>query len=147
MRLGFNWELGPFELWDAAGVQVTVERMKKEGSAGRSEMSSSCWLRGRRRGICRPIRRRRRGGSILISARSVIRRSEVPSGFWSVEVAKKSNGVVKKSSGGVVGGPWGWCGLHRGFHSKMNTIGSDIVQLISQSLKVGGAGDGFEELL
>ena len=30
MRLGFNWELGPFELWDAAGVEATVERMKKE---------------------------------------------------------------------------------------------------------------------
>src|SRR6204780_1369385 len=31
MRLGFNWELGPFELWDAAGVEPTVNRMKKEG--------------------------------------------------------------------------------------------------------------------
>ena len=31
MRLGFNWELGPFELWDAAGVETTVARMKKEG--------------------------------------------------------------------------------------------------------------------
>ena len=31
LRLGFNWELGPFELWDAAGVEATVARMKKEG--------------------------------------------------------------------------------------------------------------------
>src|SRR4051794_40028004 len=31
MKLGFNWEMGPFELWDAAGVEKTVERMKKEG--------------------------------------------------------------------------------------------------------------------
>src|SRR5271167_198090 len=31
MKMGFNWELGPFELWDAAGVAKTVERMKKEG--------------------------------------------------------------------------------------------------------------------
>ena len=30
MRLGFNWELGPFELWDAAGIEPTVARMKKE---------------------------------------------------------------------------------------------------------------------
>src|SRR5579863_1501479 len=28
MRAGFNWELGPFELWDAAGVRETVARMK-----------------------------------------------------------------------------------------------------------------------
>src|SRR5215475_10988085 len=31
MKLGFNWEMGPFELWDAAGVEATVVRMKKEG--------------------------------------------------------------------------------------------------------------------
>ena len=37
MRLGFNWKLGPFELWDAAGVEATVARMKKEGQAGRGE--------------------------------------------------------------------------------------------------------------
>ncbi len=28
MRFGFNWELGPFEMWDAAGVRETVARMK-----------------------------------------------------------------------------------------------------------------------
>jgi 3-hydroxyacyl-CoA dehydrogenase len=31
MRAGFNWELGPFEMWDAAGVASTVERMKAFG--------------------------------------------------------------------------------------------------------------------
>jgi 3-hydroxyacyl-CoA dehydrogenase len=28
MRAGFNWELGPFEMWDAAGVRETVARMQ-----------------------------------------------------------------------------------------------------------------------
>jgi 3-hydroxyacyl-CoA dehydrogenase len=28
MRAGFNWELGPFEMFDAAGVRETVARMK-----------------------------------------------------------------------------------------------------------------------
>jgi 3-hydroxyacyl-CoA dehydrogenase len=27
MRAGFNWELGPFQMWDAAGVRETVSRM------------------------------------------------------------------------------------------------------------------------
>jgi 3-hydroxyacyl-CoA dehydrogenase len=31
MRWGFNWDLGPFESWDAAGVSATVERMEGEG--------------------------------------------------------------------------------------------------------------------
>ncbi len=34
MRAGFNWELGPFEMWDAAGVGSTVERMKALRLAG-----------------------------------------------------------------------------------------------------------------
>lgn len=33
MRWGFNWELGPFETWDALGFKATVERMKKNGLA------------------------------------------------------------------------------------------------------------------
>jgi len=31
MRAGFNWELGPFEMWDAAGVASTVSGMKSFG--------------------------------------------------------------------------------------------------------------------
>jgi 3-hydroxyacyl-CoA dehydrogenase len=31
MRWGFNWDLGPFELWDQLGFENTIERMKKEG--------------------------------------------------------------------------------------------------------------------
>jgi len=31
MRWGFNWELGPFEMWDAIGVAKSVARMEEEG--------------------------------------------------------------------------------------------------------------------
>ena len=31
MRTGFNWELGPFEMWDAVGVADTVARMRQAG--------------------------------------------------------------------------------------------------------------------
>lgn len=31
MKWGFNWELGPFERWDAIGVAESVERMQDEG--------------------------------------------------------------------------------------------------------------------
>ena len=55
---------------------------------------------------------------------------EVPQGVWSVEVAKKSNGVVKKNSGASL------VDLGDGvacieFHSKMNSLGGDIVGLIT----------------
>src|SRR6185369_12417871 len=31
MKLGYNWELGPFETWDALGVRETADRLTKEG--------------------------------------------------------------------------------------------------------------------
>ncbi|AET66554.1 3-hydroxyacyl-CoA dehydrogenase [Desulfosporosinus orientis DSM 765] len=31
MRWGYNWDLGPFELWDALGVKATADRIVKEG--------------------------------------------------------------------------------------------------------------------
>jgi 3-hydroxyacyl-CoA dehydrogenase len=31
MKWGYNWELGPFEVWDALGFVETTERMEKEG--------------------------------------------------------------------------------------------------------------------
>ena len=33
MRWGYNWELGPFETWDALGFEAAVDRMKKDGVA------------------------------------------------------------------------------------------------------------------
>lgn len=31
MRWGFNWALGPFETWDALGVQETADRIRQDG--------------------------------------------------------------------------------------------------------------------
>ncbi len=31
IKWGFNWEIGPFEIWDAIGVKESVERMKADG--------------------------------------------------------------------------------------------------------------------
>src|SRR5207244_7781379 len=58
-------------------------------------------------------------------------------------VAKKSNGVVKKNSGASLVDLGDGVGSIE-FHSKMNAIGADIVQLIAQTLKPGGPGDNFD---
>ena len=33
MRWGWNWELGPFEQWDALGVEALIRRLEAEGRA------------------------------------------------------------------------------------------------------------------
>ena len=41
MKTGFNWELGPFEMMDAAGVRETTEKMRAAGLAGLEERGGS----------------------------------------------------------------------------------------------------------
>jgi len=141
MRLGFNWELGPFELWDAAGVETTIERMKKENRPVAANVEQL--LASGRKTWYLDDPNAASGRAYWDLKSSNYEPVKVSSGVWSVEVAKKSNGVVKKNSGASL------VDLGNGvacieFHSKMNTIGTDIVQLISQSLKPGGPGDNFD---
>ena len=63
--------------------------------------------------------------------------------MWSVSTAKKSNGVVKKNAGASLIDLGDGVGCIE-FHSKMNALGGDIVQMVTQSLKTGGIGDQFE---
>jgi 3-hydroxyacyl-CoA dehydrogenase len=141
MRMGFNWELGPFELWDAVGLEATVARMKKEGKAIAANVEKllasgkKSWYAddpeipsGRvywelRTGNYEPVL--------------------VPTGVWSVTVAKKSNGVVKKNSGASLVDLGEGVGCIE-FHSKMNSLGADIISLITQTLKPRGPGDHFD---
>jgi 3-hydroxyacyl-CoA dehydrogenase len=141
MRMGFNWEAGPFEVWDLAGVEPTVARMKKEGkpvSANAEKLlaaGAKTWYKddpsspsGRayfdlRTGTYQPVK--------------------VAKGVWSVSTAKKSNGVVKKNAGASLIDLGDGVGCIE-FHSKMNALGGDIVQMVTQSLKTGGIGDQFE---
>ena len=60
----------------------------------------------------------------------------MPEGVWSVFVAEKSNGVVRKNAGASLIDLGDGVGCIS-FHSKMNAIGGDIVQLITETLRPG----------
>jgi 3-hydroxyacyl-CoA dehydrogenase len=141
MRLGFNWELGPFELWDAAGVEATVARMKKEGTPVAANVEKL--LASGQKAWYSDDSKTSSGRVYFDLATGTLQPVQVPAGVWSVAVAKKSNGVIKKNSGASL------VDLGDGvacieFHSKMNSLGSDIVSLILQTLKSGGPGDAFD---
>jgi 3-hydroxyacyl-CoA dehydrogenase len=141
MRLGFNWELGPFELWDAAGLEATVDRMKKEDRLVAANVEQLLASGKKEWYLDDP---KAASGRVYWDLKSgSYDPVKVSSGVWSVEVAKKSDGVVKKNSGASL------VDLGDGvacieFHSKMNIIGGDIIQLITQTLKPGGPGDNFD---
>ncbi|HXC44298.1 MAG TPA: 3-hydroxyacyl-CoA dehydrogenase family protein, partial [Candidatus Dormibacteraeota bacterium] len=141
MRLGFNWELGPFELWDAAGIEATVERTKKEGKPISANVEQL--LASGKRSWYRDDPQAASGRVYFDLAANEYKRVAVPAGVWSVTVAKKSNGVVKKNSGASLVDLGDGVGCIE-FHSKMNSLGADIVGFILQTLKPGGAGDNFD---
>jgi 3-hydroxyacyl-CoA dehydrogenase len=143
MRLGFNWELGPFELWDAAGVDATVARMKKEGRPVAAQVEKL--LASGRKAWYADDPKVRSGRAYFDFESASLKPVEVPDGVWSVEVAKKSrsNGVVKKNSGASLVDLGDGVGCIQ-FPSKMNALGGDIIALIQQTLKPGGAGDDFD---
>src|SRR3982074_1994371 len=141
MRLGFNWELGPFELWDAAGVEATVARMKKEGKPIAANVEKL--LAAGKKSWYADSPKSASGKSYFDLATGDYKPVEVPAGVWSVEVVKKSNGVVKKNAGASLIDLGDGVGCIE-FHSKMNSLGSDIVSLITQTLKLNGLGDNFD---
>jgi 3-hydroxyacyl-CoA dehydrogenase len=141
MRLGFNWELGPFELWDAAGVEATVARMKKEGRPVAANVEKL--LASGKKFWYEDDSKTPSGRKYWDLATGDWQPVAAPDGVWSVEVAKKSNGVVKKNSGASLVDLGDGVGCIQ-FHSKMNALGADIISLILQSLKPGGPGDAFD---
>ncbi|HEY7097994.1 MAG TPA: 3-hydroxyacyl-CoA dehydrogenase NAD-binding domain-containing protein [Terriglobales bacterium] len=141
MKLGFNWELGPFELWDAAGVESTVARMQKEGRPLSPNVERL--LKSGQKSWYSDNSKTASGRAYFDLGHSAYKPVDTPLGVWSVEVAKKSNGVVKKNAGASLIDLGDGVGCIE-FHSKMNSIGSDIVQMISQTLKPGGPGDAFD---
>jgi 3-hydroxyacyl-CoA dehydrogenase len=141
MRLGFNWELGPFELWDAAGVEATVARMKNESKPVAANVERLLASGQKSWYVDDP--QSPSGRKYWELGTESWEAVQVPAGVWSTTAAKKSNGVIKKNSGASL------IDLGNGvacieFHSKMNSLGSDIVGLTTQSLKPGGPGDAFD---
>jgi 3-hydroxyacyl-CoA dehydrogenase len=138
MRLGFNWELGPFELWDAAGVEPTLAQMKKQGRpvAPNAERllaaSKNSWYGEDREAPS--------GRDYFDLAASNYRPEPVPHGVILLPALKKAcHGVKKNAGASLVDVGDGVACIE--FHSKMNALGGDIVQLITQTLGVPGRPD------
>ncbi len=144
MRMGFNWEAGPFEVWDLAGVEQTVARMKKEGKPVAANAEKLLAAGGKSWYKDDPSSPSGRAYFDLRSGE--YKPVPVAEGVWSVSTAKKSNGVVKKNAGASLIDLGDGVGCIE-FHTKMNALGGDIVQMVTQSLKTGGIGDQFESFV
>ncbi len=131
MRTGFNWELGPFEMMDAAGPRATTEKMRAAG-APIAATSKSFWPVGETWYKDDPTTPS--GRQYFDPITSTYKPVPVAEGVTSLATIKKSKGVIKKNPGAsVIDIGDGVAAIE--LHSKMNALGDDIVSLITQTLK------------
>jgi 3-hydroxyacyl-CoA dehydrogenase len=126
MRAGFNWELGPFEMWDAAGVPETVTRMHDLGIPVSARVKAL--LDAGRKGWYSPDREScfqpATGQSVYIPA--------IP-GHARVVDFRRSHGVVRTNPGASLvdlGDSIACIELH----SLKDAIGGDVLSLIASVL-------------
>lgn len=131
MKWGFNWELGPFETWDALGVEAVAARLESEGRAVPELARTVLQTPGK------SFYRRRRG---IVSyfdrpSRDYLRLG-VPDGAVLLSSLREQKGRVVRKSPRASLIDLGDGVLCLEFHAKMNTIGDDTLQMIREALQV-----------
>ncbi|MDR3774917.1 MAG: 3-hydroxyacyl-CoA dehydrogenase NAD-binding domain-containing protein [Terracidiphilus sp.] len=131
MKAGFNWELGPFEMWDAAGLRETVGRMKALGLqvSVRVEELLDSGTEGTPVSWYSPD-----GPQCYNPTTSAWEAIAEQSGHARVADFRRSNGVVKSNAGASLVDLGDGIGCIE-LHSLKNAIGGDVLQMISSVLK------------
>ncbi|MBC7901013.1 MAG: 3-hydroxyacyl-CoA dehydrogenase/enoyl-CoA hydratase family protein [Saprospiraceae bacterium] len=147
IKWGFGWEIGVFEAWDAIGVRESVERMKAENQA-----------------VPENVQKMLDSGADTFYKNEIGQRSfydlvageykPMPdrSGVMVLKSVKERTGVIKTNPGAsLIDLGDGVACLE--FHSKMNSIGGDTVQMMNfaideveknfKGLVVGNQGGNF----
>jgi 3-hydroxyacyl-CoA dehydrogenase len=123
-RWGFAWELGPFEVWDAVGVERMAKALERDGQElpplVRKVLDSPS----------KSFYQSEKGTTRYFDLKSqALQPVPEPPGIIILKSLKDRSGVVQKNAGASL------IDLGDGvvcceFHSKMNSIGGDLVAMI-----------------
>ena len=143
MRWGFGFPLGPFELWDALGLPETVERMGVEGTA--VPLNVAMMLATGARSFYEVSDRPGEPGSRYFDLRvGGYEDLEPRPGILVLSDIKRARGVVTENAGASLV-DLGDGALCLEFHSKMNSLGDDMVRMLNAALVETGRN--FEALV
>jgi 3-hydroxyacyl-CoA dehydrogenase len=117
MKWGFGWDLGPFEIWDAIGVRQVIDAI---GAATPPP----------------PLVE-----EVLKAGRDRFRESGLPPAAADLQILKsaKERGAVVRKNAGASLVDLGDGVLAVEFHSKMNAIGGDTIQMLHAGVKEASA--------
>ena len=127
LRAGFGWEHGPFQIWDAVGVEKGVEIMKAEGK------EPAAWVTEMIANGQTSFYSIKEGATHYydIPAKAHLKKPGQDS-FIILDNIRKSNEVWKNS--GAVIEDLGDGILNLEFQSKMNTIGGDVLAAVNKAI-------------
>ncbi len=146
MKAGFGWENGPFEIWDAVGVEKGIALMKAEGK------EPAAWVTEMVANGCTSFYTVQDGATHYydVPAKKQVKKPGQDA-FIILDNIRKTNEVFKNS--GVVIEDLGDGILNCEFQSKMNTIGGDVLAGLNkavdlaekdfQGLVIGNQGTNF----
>ncbi|KZS38634.1 3-hydroxyacyl-CoA dehydrogenase [Aquimarina aggregata] len=129
MKAGFGWEHGPFQIWDAVGVEKGIEIMKAEG------LEPAAWVNDMIASGSTSFYTVKEGATYFYDIPKK-EQTKVPGqdAFIILDNIRKSSEVFKNS--GVVVEDLGDGILNVEFQSKMNTIGGDVLAGLNKAIDI-----------
>lgn len=127
MKAGFGWENGPFEIWDAIGVEKGIELIKAEG------LSAAKWVEDMLASGNKSFYQVKEGATYFFDIPSK-KQTKIPGQdafiiLDNIRESKKvwsnSDSVIQHLGDGI---------LNVEFRSKMNTLGGGVIQGINKAI-------------
>lgn len=128
MRWGYNWEMGPFELWDALGVKATADRIIAEGGTLPPLVEELL-----AKGYTSFYQKTEDGQTAYYESGNYLRKTQSPYAFSFKQAHKAGKVIFGNNGASLIDLGDGVACLE--FHSPNNSIGEDIVTMIQKSLQ------------
>ena len=127
MKAGFGWEHGPFQIWDAIGVEKGIDMMKAEG------LEPAAWVKEMLASGNKSFYSVKEGATYFYDIPKK-KQEKIPGqdSFIILDNIRKTSEVFKNS--GVVVEDLGDGILNVEFQSKMNTIGGDVLAGLNKAI-------------
>lgn len=129
MRAGFGWELGPFQTWDVLGVKETVEAMKSDG------LKVASWVEEMIADGKTSFYQLKNSKPTFYNQQNKTYESIPGSDAFIILDHIRENKTVWKNSGVTIT-DLGDGILNCEFHTKMNSIGGEVLQGINKAIDI-----------
>ncbi len=132
LQAGFGWKIGPFETWDALGVENTVKAMEEYG------FKPAQWVYDMLKNGIKSFYSVQNGKKVYYDINSKSYK-EIPGqeGRLSLDILRNTN--VLWENAGVSIFDLGDGVINVEFHTKMNTIGSDVLVGLNKAIDMAEA--------